>query len=148
MAGKIPRPFIDDLLSRVDIVDLIGSRVPLRKAGKDFQARCPFHDEKTPSFTVSRDKQFYHCFGCGAHGSAIGFLMDYDQLGFVDAIETLAQHAGVEVPHEAGARQGPDSRPLYELMASAQGYFQEQLRRHPAARRAGDYLKRDRKSVV
>ncbi len=142
MAGKIPRPFIDDLLSRVDIVELIGSRVPLRKAGKDFQARCPFHDEKTPSFTVSRDKQFYHCFGCGAHGSAIGFLMDYDHLGFVDAIETLAQQAGVEVPHEAGARQGPDSRPLYELMASAQGYFQEQLRRHPAARRAGDYLKR------
>ena len=141
MAGKIPRAFIDDLLSRVDIVDLIGSRVPLKKAGKDFQARCPFHDEKTPSFTVSRDKQFYHCFGCGAHGTAIGFLMDYDHLGFVDAIETLAQHAGLEVPREAGARQGPDSRPLYELMASAQGYFQEQLRRHPAARRAGDYLK-------
>jgi DNA primase len=82
MAGRIPPQFIDDLLNRIDIVELVARRLPLKKAGKDYQARCPFHDEKTPSFTVSADKQFYHCFGCGAHGSAIGFLMEYDNLDF------------------------------------------------------------------
>ncbi len=81
MAGRIPPQFIDEVLARTDIVDVINGRVPLRKAGKDYQACCPFHDEKTPSFTVSREKQFYHCFGCGAHGSAIGFLMEYGRLG-------------------------------------------------------------------
>ncbi|MCG8058121.1 MAG: CHC2 zinc finger domain-containing protein, partial [Candidatus Thiodiazotropha endolucinida] len=113
MAGKIPTHFIDQLLNRVDIVDVINRRVTLKKAGKEFQACCPFHDEKTPSFTVSPSKQFYHCFGCGAHGSAIGFLMEYDNLGFVEAVEELAQSAGLEVPREGGNEQGPDLRPLY-----------------------------------
>ncbi len=98
MAGRIPQHFIDELLNRVDIVDLIDSRVPLRKAGRDFQARCPFHEEKSPSFTVSQTKQFYHCFGCGAHGSAISFLMEYDHLDFIEAIKELADKAGIALP--------------------------------------------------
>ncbi len=142
MAGKIPQAFIDDLLARTDIVDLIGSRIQLRKGGKDFQARCPFHDERTPSFTVSRDKQFFHCFGCGAHGTAIGFLMDYDRLGFREAIEELAQRAGLEVPTEgAEATRGPDHAPLYALLEQAAGLYRRQLREHPDARLAVDYLK-------
>jgi len=103
MAGLIPQSFIDDLVSRADIVEIIDARVPLKKAGRDFKACCPFHDEKTPSFTVSQAKQFYHCFGCGAHGTVIGFLMDYDGLEFVAAIEDLAQRYGVQVPREAGS---------------------------------------------
>ena len=142
MAGRIPSQFIDDLIARTDIVDLIGSRVQLRKAGKDFQARCPFHDEKTPSFTVSRDKQFYHCFGCGAHGTAIGFLMEYDRLGFREAIEELAQKAGLEVPSEAVATPtGPDSAPLYAILELAAQVYRRQLREHPDAPRAVEYLK-------
>jgi len=141
MAGRIPPQFIDDLLNRVDIVEVVGRRVPLKKAGKDYQARCPFHDEKTPSFTVSADKQFYHCFGCGAHGSAIGFLMEYDNLDFVAAVEELADQAGLEVPREAGQHQGPDLRPLHGLLEQAAGYYQRQLREHPRAAEAVDYLK-------
>jgi len=142
MAGRIPPAFIDDLLNRVDIVDLINGRIPLKKAGKDYQACCPFHDEKTPSFTVSRDKQFYHCFGCGVHGSAIGFLMDYDNMGFVEAIEELAQQAGIEVPREDdGKPQGPDPRPLYETLEKAARFYAWQLRQHPSAQQAIDYLK-------
>lgn len=80
MTGRIPQQFIDELMTRVDLVEVIDARVPLRKAGRDYMARCPFHDEKTPSFTVSPEKQFYHCFGCGAHGTAIGFLMEYERL--------------------------------------------------------------------
>ena len=141
MAGKIPPQFIDDLLNRVDIVEVVGRRVPLKKAGKDYQSRCPFHDEKTPSFTVSADKQFYHCFGCGAHGSAIGFLMEYDSLDFVAAVEELAEQAGLEVPREASRHQGPDPGPLYSLLEQAAGYYQRQLREHPQAGQAIDYLK-------
>ena len=100
MAGRIPKSFIDDLVERTDIVDLIDSKVPLRKAGKNYQACCPFHNEKSPSFSVSPDKQFYHCFGCGAHGNAIGFLMEYEQLEFVEAIEDLARHHSIDVPRE------------------------------------------------
>ena len=103
MAGKIPREFIDDLLARTDIVEIVDSRVRLKKAGKNYSACCPFHDEKTPSFTVSQDKQFYHCFGCGEHGNAISFLMDYDRLEFVEAIEELAKMHGLEVPREQGS---------------------------------------------
>ena len=98
--GKIPREFIDELLSRVDIVDLIDSQVPLKKTGANYVARCPFHTEKTPSFSVNRTKQFFHCFGCGASGNAIGFIMDYRHLDFVEAIEDLADFLGVEVPRE------------------------------------------------
>ncbi|HYN77678.1 MAG TPA: DNA primase [Lamprocystis sp. (in: g-proteobacteria)] len=142
MASRIPSHFIDDLIARTDIVDLIGSRVQLRKAGKDFQARCPFHDEKTPSFTVSRDKQFYHCFGCGAHGTAIGFLMEYDRLGFREAIEELAHKAGLEVPSEAVTTPtGPDSAPLYAILEQAAQVYRRQLREHPDAPRAVEYLK-------
>ncbi|MES9826857.1 MAG: DNA primase [Candidatus Thiodiazotropha sp.] len=141
MAGKIPTQFIDDLLNRIDVVDVINRRVPLKKAGRDFQARCPFHDEKTPSFTVSQQKQFYHCFGCGAHGSAIGFLMEYENLGFVEAVEELAHAAGLEVPREAGYDQGPDLRPLYDLMEDAARFYRHQLKNHPNAGQAIDYLK-------
>lgn len=141
MAGKIPAHFIDELLNRVDIVDLINSRVPLKKAGKDYQACCPFHNEKTPSFTVSREKQFYHCFGCGAHGTAIGFLMEYDNLGFVDSVEELASRAGLEVPREGRNESGPDYRPLYAALEEAARFYQRQLRQHPGAGKAVDYLK-------
>jgi DNA primase len=101
MSGRIPREFIDDLLVRVDIVDLIDSHVPLKKTGNNFVARCPFHAEKTPSFSVNRNKQFFHCFGCGASGNAISFLMDFSHLGFVEAVEDLAAFAGVEVIRES-----------------------------------------------
>ncbi|MES9873940.1 MAG: DNA primase [Candidatus Sedimenticola sp. 6PFRAG7] len=142
MAGRIPEQFIDELVNRADIVDLINSRVPLKKAGKEYQACCPFHDEKTPSFTVSREKQFYHCFGCGAHGTAIGFLMEYDNLGFVEAVEELATQQGLEVPREAGSeKSGPDFKPLYETLEKAARYYQWQLRKHAEAGRAIDYLK-------
>ncbi len=142
MPGKIPNHFIDDLLTRVDIVDVINRRVTLKKAGREFQACCPFHDEKTPSFTVSPQKQFYHCFGCGAHGSAIGFLMEYDNLSFVEAVEELADSLGLEVPREGGEEpQGPDRRPLYALMEQASRFYQQQLRHHSRASEAVDYLK-------
>lgn len=142
MAGRIPPDFIDDLLARTDIVDLIGSRIQLRKAGKDYQARCPFHDEKSPSFTVSREKQFYHCFGCGAHGTAIGFLMEYDRLGFREAIEDLAHRSGLEVPNEGEvAHSGPDHAPLYAILEQAAQLYRQQLREHIEAPQAIDYLK-------
>src|SRR4030066_1221858 len=102
MAGRIPEKFIDEMLTRIDIVDVIDARVPLRKAGKDYKACCPFHEEKTPSFTVSQDKQFYHCFGCGVHGSAIGFLMDYAHMSFPEAAKGLAARRRPTGPKEAG----------------------------------------------
>ncbi len=142
MAGTIPRDFIDRLLERVDIVDLVAARVPLKKAGRDYQACCPFHSEKTPSFTVSQTKQFYHCFGCGVHGSAIGFLMAYDRLSFPEAVEELARQAGMEVPREARPeRRGPDLQPIYDTLEQAARFYAQQLRRHPEAPRAADYLK-------
>ena len=108
MAGRIPQPFIDEIVARSDIVEIIGARVALKKSGREYKACCPFHSEKTPSFWVSPDKQFYHCFGCGAHGTVVGFLMQYEKLGFLDAVEDLAQRAGLEMPREAqgGARAG------------------------------------------
>ena len=141
MAGLIPQNFIDDLLSRIDIVDVINHRVPLKKAGREFQACCPFHSEKTPSFTVSPNKQFYHCFGCGAHGSALSFLMEYDRLSFPEAIEELATQVGMEVPREASFEQGPDHRPIYDLLEKVADFYSEQLRSHAEAPRAVDYLK-------
>ncbi len=128
MAGRIPSTFIDELLSRIDIVEVIEARVPLKKAGRDHQACCPFHDERTPSFTVSPSKQFYHCFGCGAHGSAIKFLMEYDRLEFVDAVEELARRAGLSVPYEGGTQQRTDHSDDYALLAAATGWFASQLR--------------------
>jgi DNA primase len=142
MAGRIPQSFIDELLNRVDIVDIIESRVPLKKAGREFQACCPFHNEKTPSFTVSPGKQFYHCFGCGAHGSAVGFLMDYENLSFPEAIEELARSAGMEVPHEAGGSAVDDHRhDHYSLLEKVEQFYRGQLRQHPQAGRAVEYLK-------
>ena len=141
MSGAIPQHFIDELLSRADIVEIVGRRVPLKKAGREFQACCPFHSEKTPSFTVSPTKQFYHCFGCGAHGSALGFLMEYDRLSFPEAVEELASSLGLEVPHEANFEQGPDHRPLYDTLEKAARFFAQQLRQHPQAPRAVDYLR-------
>ena len=115
MAGTHPRrAFIDELIARADIVEIIGTRVQLKKAGREYKACCPFHDEKTPSFWVSPDKQFYHCFGCGKHGTALGFLMDHDHLPFPEAVEELATRVGLEVPHEGGGaaavRAAPTSR--------------------------------------
>ncbi|MCK9539466.1 CHC2 zinc finger domain-containing protein [Dokdonella sp.] len=134
MAGRIPPRFIDELLTRVDVVDVVGERVQLRRTGSEWTACCPFHDERTPSFTVSPAKQFYHCFGCGAHGSAIGFLMNYDRLEFVDAVEELARRAGVEVPYEGGqAAPREDASELYEVLQAATDFYRRQLARSPAA---------------
>ncbi|GJJ80396.1 DNA primase [Pasteurella canis] len=136
MKGSIPRTFIDDLLAKTDIVELINARVKLKKAGRDYQACCPFHHEKTPSFTVSQKKQFYHCFGCGAHGNAISFLMEYDKLEFVEAIEELAGMLGLEIPRENKAQfHGKQigyqtKRNLYELMQEIAQFYQQQLTLH------------------
>ncbi len=138
----IPKSFIQDLLNRLDIVDVVERYVPLKKAGANFVACCPFHSEKSPSFTVSQSKQFYHCFGCGAHGTAIGFVMEHAGFGYVEAIEELARGAGLEVPRERSAagetyrKVAPD---LYEVMQAATRYYREQLKQSP---RAIDYLKR------
>jgi len=143
MAGRIPRVFINDLLARTDIVDLIDARVKLKKQGKNYHACCPFHNEKTPSFTVNGEKQFYHCFGCGAHGNAIDFLMNYDRLEFVESIEELATLYGLEVPYEAGS--GPSQlerhqrQSLYQLMEGLSSFYQQALPQGPAAP-ARDYL--------
>lgn len=134
MAGLIPESFIDDLLARVDIVEVVERRVPLKKSGHEWTACCPFHNEKTPSFTVSPQKQFYHCFGCGAHGSAISFLMDYEHLEFPDAIEELAQGMGLEVPHEGGDAPRKSHQGLYALMDEVAAHYRKALAGNNAAR--------------
>lgn len=152
MAGRIPQTFIDELLGRVDIVDIIDSRVPLKSAGRgEYKACCPFHEEKTPSFTVSSDKQFYHCFGCGEHGTSVGFLMNYAHLSFVEAIEELAAHAGIDIPYEqhtaahgsvAPAPKASETDNLLDLLERAAQFYQQQLRTHTAlAGEAIEYLK-------
>ncbi|WP_266170978.1 DNA primase [Dyella subtropica] len=135
MRGRIPDSFIDDLLARVDIVDVIERRVPLKKAGREWTACCPFHNERTPSFYVSPTKQFFHCFGCGAHGSAIKFLMDYDRLEFPDAVEELAQSVGLKVPHEGGRDNAPreDKTDLYSLLDAAAHWYEGELPRSAEA---------------
>ncbi len=147
MAGRIPQKFLDDLLDRVDIVEVIDRRVKLKKTGKNYSARCPFHEEKTPSFSVNPDKQFYYCFGCGAGGNALGFVMDYENVDFPQAVETLAGSLGLEVPREQ-SRPGSSQpsreetgKPLYALLEQAARYYQKQLRTHPEASRAVTYLK-------
>jgi DNA primase len=127
MTGRIPQPFIDEIVARSDIVEIIGARVPLKKAGREFKANCPFHNEKSPSFWVSPDKQFYHCFGCGAHGTVVGFLMQYEKLGFLDAVADLAQRAGLELPREAQATREPGSADLHEIMSRASRFFEQNL---------------------
>jgi DNA primase len=134
----IPQSFIDELIARADIVETVGNRVPLKKAGREFSACCPFHSEKTPSFTVSPQKQFYHCFGCGAHGTALSFLMEYDHLDFVEAVKQLAEQFGLDVPTEAG-REAKRDPGIADLVGRVAGYYREQLKAHQPA---VDYLKR------
>jgi DNA primase len=138
MAGRIPQHFIDELVARTDIIEVIGGRVQLKRAGREYKACCPFHDEKTPSFTVSPDKQFYHCFGCGAHGTVLGFVMEFDHLGFVEAVEELAARAGLEVPREGGdAAPARPNEDLYVALERAALYFRQSLAGEAQAR---DYL--------
>lgn len=143
MAGRIPRVFINDLLARTDIIDLISSRIKLKKQGKNYQACCPFHNEKTPSFTVSEEKQFYHCFGCGAHGNAIDFLMNFDRLEFVESIEELATLHGLDIPYETGSGfnqlERHQRQRLYQLMDQIANFYLESLET-PAAEEARNYL--------
>src|SRR5277367_1414073 len=127
MTGRIPDSFLDELVSRSDIVEIINARVPLKKAGREYKACCPFHSEKSPSFSVSAEKQFYHCFGCGAHGTVIGFLMQYEKMEFLDAVADLAQRAGLELPREAKAEREPGSADLHELMLRAARFFEQNL---------------------
>ncbi|MEY8712195.1 DNA primase [Mangrovibacter phragmitis] len=145
MAGRIPRVFINDLLARTDIVDLIDARVKLKKQGKNYHACCPFHNEKTPSFTVNGEKQFYHCFGCGAHGNAIDFLMNYDKLEFVETVEELAAMHNLDVPYEAGNGPGQIERHqrqnLYQLLDGLNAFYQQSLTQ-PVAENARQYLEK------
>ena len=138
--GRIPQHFIDELIARADIVELIGSRVPLKKSGKEFKACCPFHGEKTPSFHVVPDKQFYHCFGCGVHGTALGFLMEHDHLSFIEAVEDLAARVGLEVPREeqTGVRQAPPTDGLFTLLDKGAELYGRELMN---SERAKDYFK-------
>ena len=126
--ARIPDAFIDELLARTDIVEVVGARVPLKRQGKEYSACCPFHDERSPSFTVSPTKQFYHCFGCGAHGTALSFLMNYDRLEFLDAVEELARRNGMEVPRETQQRnENNDTRDLFNALEAAARFFQRNL---------------------
>jgi len=140
MAGRIPQQFIDDLVNRADIVDVVDSRVALKKRGKEYIACCPFHSEKSPSFTVSQNKQFYHCFGCGAHGTALSFVMEYERLDFVDAIEALAAEYHMEVPREQGNFESKqeDKKPIYDVLEKAAISYAKELK---TSQRAIEYLK-------
>ncbi len=147
MAGRIPQSFIDDLVGRADIVEIVGERVALKKSGREFSACCPFHDEKTPSFYVSPQKQFYHCFGCGAHGTALGFLMDYEHVDFVQAVEDLAARYGLDVPREGGGAPAADDAArarndaALEVMERASAVYRRWLKSHPGAGPAKEYLR-------
>ncbi|MFT4257398.1 MAG: DNA primase [Pseudoxanthomonas sp.] len=133
--ARIPDAFIDDLLARTDIVEVINARVPLKRKGKEYEARCPFHDERSPSFYVSPAKQFYHCFGCGAHGTAISFLMNYDRLEFLDAVEELARRNGMEVPRDTRQRnENNDTQDIFAALEAASKFFQRQLHASGKAR--------------
>ena len=144
MAGLIPQSFIDDLLARADIVDVVGERVTLRKTGKNYSGLCPFHQEKTPSFSVEPDKQFYYCFGCGKGGNAIGFVMDYENIEYPQAIESLANSMGLEVPREESPRlqqQRELNQALFDVLQNASNFYQQQLRQHPEKNSVINYLK-------
>ncbi len=134
MPGRIPQSFIDDVVARTDIVEIVGARLPLKKSGREYKACCPFHSEKTPSFWVSPDKQFYHCFGCGAHGTAVGFLMQFEKLEFPDALALLAERAGMELPREAMSPRERGGADLFEVMAGAARFFEQNLSDSPRAR--------------
>jgi len=143
MAGLIPQTFIDDLLDRIDIVDVVNGRVQLKKVGKNYKACCPFHEEKSPSFTVAQDKQFYYCFGCGVGGNALGFVMEFDRLDFLPAVELLAKNAGMEIPRVAAPDQKAVKQKdsLFSILTESDKFFRQQLRTHKAASSAVDYLK-------
>ncbi len=141
MSGLIPQRFVEDLLDRIDLAELIGSRITLKKAGANYKACCPFHDEKTPSFNVRPDKGFYHCFGCGAHGDAISFVREFEGLGFTDAVEELARRAGLEVPYDQSARQEiQQARTLTDALDYASRFYQSSLR-GAQGELARDYLR-------
>ena len=145
MAGLIPQSFIDDLLARTDIIDVISERITLKKSGRNHQALCPFHKEKSPSFSANQDKQFYYCFGCGASGNAVGFVMDHDHVDFPEAVETLARRAGMQVPRESNSsavqkRERYDT--LYKLLTKAADWYTEQLKAHAQSDEAASYLQR------
>jgi DNA primase len=148
--GLIPQTFIDELIARADIVEVIGSRVQLKKAGREFKACCPFHNEKSASFWVSPEKQFYHCFGCGAHGTVLRFLMEHDHMAFPEAVEELATRLGLEVPHEGSSAPGTPRRvdePLYDVMGRVARFYIETL---SSDERARQYVARrglDRETV-
>ena len=144
MAGKIPQDFIDELLTRTDIIDIIDAYVPLKKAGKNHKACCPFHEEKTPSFNVNQDKQFYYCFGCTASGTAITFLMEHLRIGFVEAIEDLASRAGMEIPREAYNSEDSSSvsNKLYELLESITEYYTNELKNNKNTNNIINYIKK------
>jgi len=141
MPGRIPKSFIDELVARADIVEVVGARVTLKRAGSNFKGLCPFHGEKTPSFTVSPSKGFYHCFGCSAHGTALGFLMAYDNLEFPEAVEALAEMMGLEVPRETTGQpeRKDDNEELYSLLREADQIYRATLRNND---RAIAYLKK------
>jgi len=143
MPGRIPQNFIDDVLDRLDIIDVIGSRVELRKSGKNYSACCPFHDEKTPSFSVSPDKQFYYCFGCGAGGNAVSFVLDFDKTTFPETIENLAKRVGLEIPAEAvsNSSEGNYKKLLFPVIKDADSFYRRSLRDPTNAKKAIEYLK-------
>ena len=143
MRQLIPRDFIDTVISRNDIVEVISSYVPLKKRGQNYLACCPFHSENTPSFNVRQAKQYYHCFGCGASGNVISFLMEYDHMEFVESIQFLAQRAGLTLPQMVSSEQNTSSQhqEQYALLQQASTYYQQQLREHPDALRVIQYLK-------
>lgn len=149
MAGRIPKSFIDDLIARADVVDVVGRRITLKKAGREYKACCPFHNEKTPSFQINPQKGFYHCFGCGAHGDALRFIMDYEHLDFVSAIEVLASEMGLSVPREQlspqqqakETQQRAEQLQGYALLAQAAQWFVQNLKNHVQGLQAIDYLK-------
>ena len=141
MAGRIPDSFIETLNDRTNIVDVISTRVPLKKSGREYHGRCPFHDDSSPSFSVNPDKQVYHCFGCGASGGLISFIMEYDNMDFVSAVESLASLAGLEVPTEATDPEAGKRKVLYEILEMADQAFRKALRSNPSRERAVSYLK-------
>ena len=143
MSGLIPQHFIDDLLSRIDIVDIIGTRLKLKKIGKNYSACCPFHDEKTPSFSVAQDKQFYYCFGCSKGGSALNFIMEFDKIDFVAAVEVLSAITGVQVPSAQLSLKNEDEKrkSLYFTLKQCDNFYRLQLRTHKYSANATSYLK-------
>jgi len=139
MSGLIPQHFINDLIARIDIIEVIGKRIEIKKAGKEFKAICPFHDDSNPSLTISSAKGFYHCFSCGAHGTALGFLMDYEHLGFVEAIESLSSDLGIDIPYEKNSKPPKRNNDLFVFMDKIQEHYQNNLKNN---KKAIDYLKK------